>query len=258
MKTINTLIVLVLLAFVSNVQAQTSGYLGKRLLVSLDFDLAPDVAILVDGIPEYRSWIHRKQGLGLSYVVKNKRAIGFYLNHYRNIHQDPVFSTIFFNRDYAFTSGEGVDNFSDLLDPLSDYVRTKITEVGISYQYYLNSFVAPVGKYIELEMGAVIGKSEFYDERVRAAFEQPASVSKSAVSPKVSIAYMQNHIIQDKFVIRYGYEFGWDMGGSMAAYRLNTVDYVHFTNERYMGNRALVRSLYASIFNFKLGIGLIP
>ena len=258
MRKISIFILSVCCCCCAGVQAQTSGYLGKRLLVSLDFDLAPDVFVLVDGIPEYGSWIHQKQGLGLSYVVKNKRAVGFYLNHYRNVHQEPVLSSIYFDADNVFVSRQSPSDFDDVIDPLSDYVRTSLTELGISYQYYLKSFVAPVGSYFELELGAVIGKSKFYDEKLGEVLTRPVDESKSAISPKISLAYMHNHIIQDKLVLRYGYEFGWDIGGSVAIAQLNGSEYENFMDTNYMGNRALARSLYASVFNFKLGIGLIP
>lgn len=257
MRKIFVIAIVALLGQTGVVFGQASGYLGKRLLVSLDFDLAPDLDALSSGMPG-QSMVHRKQGLGLSYVVKNQRALGFYFNYYRSYHRSPVLSTIYFDPDDSYASRQRPEDFQDLFNPLSKTVMTGLTEIGLSYQYYLNSYVAPVGSCVEIELSAVMGKSKFYDPDLNEVLTRPVDVSKVAISPKFSLAYIHNHVVEDMVVLRYGVEFGLDFGGMASIAKLNGNDYVTFLDENYMGHRALARSTYASFFGFKLGIGFIP
>jgi len=184
---------LLLFAGLSVVQAQVPGYMGKTCMIQVGMSGFPSFLKPVNVVQssDYKiiygmNW---KPTLGMDFMISRKSSIGFNMFY---------FSTAEFERDPNYLLGE--DKYQLGIDGGG---------VGFVFKTHFGNWVAPLGPYYRLEVGAF-----FYGVT---RYPVPPGVTPSFlpyyVEPFSGGGYISNgigrtHIFANVFSLDYGFEIG--------------------------------------------------
>jgi len=259
------ILLLILTLSISGLYSQVPGYLGHRFVINYDFDLGPDLngwynfdfTGVRDSAISPQHLYHSRHNLSGTFVVSRRTAIGLSFGYSSAAHRTQGVTTETFSEsDIPFSYLPS--DFTDYFNPLSRYLRTNSFEFGGFYQIHTKSYIAPAGTFVQLKSNVVISKSDFYDPTNGFILVRPEPTSSYVSSLKFSVVYGHNHIFMDKFIFRYGYELGWDVGGFNSVIALGGFSPEPFLDGNYLGNQAKAQSFYSSWFLLKFGFGFIP
>jgi len=236
-----------MIALQTEAQAQTApGYMGKKGIISYNLGFLPgmdyryEFTITDAHYLQYTRAFTRNKAFEVSYIHYGiKQDIDRYYNDF-NYNQDA----------YAYYD----------LTPIYGTFKILGNDLGISLKFYNKNWIAPVGKYHQIGvrlMNYTITDNNTYMEDVNYfGFKEKIALepeNKNKQSLGIVYGYGSSRIIQNKFVIDYGFQFNLIASTAYPAgnpYNIRTADELFKKNS----NR---RIFYNQMFKLKIGIGLV-
>ncbi len=229
-----------IIAFIHDVNAQTPGFMGKKVIAYTSFSTnSPGLSFLLNNpFTPYNATSKEKVGraflptykLGMEYVVSRKNAIGV---------------DYFFQRG-GFKADTDYDFFQEDLPYNRNFFRNSIGIFLKSYRVQLNGrrsdmgSLAPIGRYVKYKLFVsrehlvISGTDEYFSNTDKVLGE------RNFHHAGISISAGRNFVIFNNILFDFGAEFGFVM---------------------YNSNKDLQRDLYQQLlsyhlFNFHVGIGV--
>ncbi|MBI1185103.1 hypothetical protein GC194_12580 [bacterium] len=239
-------------------QGQAPGYLGKKLFLNIDCDVAPNFSSLRSQMSLTRR-LGLKPAIQLGYTVGTQTAITFRVSGTNYIY--PLYNN--YNTDNGSSPdlpyGEDLTNpdYRTFRKPLSANLYTSVMQYDFTVQFYDGSFIAPAGAYFELLMGLSVINTNFLDIDNKRLMIYSDLTNNKLLSPRIGMAHMRNMIVFDRLLLRYGYEFGFDFMGMWAFTAFSTNVASSFTNKNFLRYEGAMHNTAYTFFNFRVGIGII-
>lgn len=234
--------------------AQPSGYMGKRMLIEVEMGGMPDFGRTV-GIDEDNPWVNWQAGGSLQWVTSNSKAIALHYRYQQTQHDMRISEAQDAVRTTFLTEIEKADYTYALVSAPSSLGFTTMHHIGFGWINYSPGYVAPAGHYTEFEIGAIVYDTKFYIPEIGLLDINDPAVG---VAPYFALNQMKQHIVLDRFVLKFGYSILFNPLGMNAAVAIyQDMDETIYTDDRLLHTVGLERTFESTAFMFRAGLGLL-
>lgn len=234
--------------------AQPSGYLGKRMLFEIEMGGLPDFGRSL-GVDEDNPWVNWQAGGSLQWVTSNSKAIALHYRYQQTQHDLRMDQARSLAQRAGLTSIEQTDYTFTLVSAPSSLGFTTMHHIGFGWLNYSPGYVAPAGHYTEFELGVIVYDTKFYIPEIGLLdINNPAT----GVAPYFGLNQMKQHIVLDRFVLKFGYSILFNplgIGAALAVYQ-DTNEAI-YSDDRLLHTMGLERTFESTTFMFRAGLGLL-
>lgn len=222
-----SILVLLFFGVVVFVYGQVPGFMGKRLSISANGYFGPSFDQPVSVKPSGAGiFLNKKISIGVDYVIGRKWTVGL------EVQQLNTATKLWF------------DNGISSIRNTNYKLNSTFVSLGFSRFFSKSDFIAPVGRYFTF--GAMVVNFTLFDEK--GVVFAPKTKLLEGHDYGVFFGFGRKRIYNRRFIVDYAMQSGAVFGKSLPPYLTDDANF--FLDVRY-------RLFYASLLNFKIGVGYL-